>query len=123
MDIGKRLRELREARGWSQGQIERRTGLFRCYISRVECGHTAPEVRTLEKWAKALDMELYQLFFLGEGKPEQAKVAKPAMITLGKDEGRLVDLFGRMPHHERQLLLGLARQIVTPKTGRRGRKE
>ena len=104
------------------GHIEKRTGLLRCYISRIECGHNEPELATLGKWAKALDLELYQLFFSGEGKPEEPKVAKPAMVVLGKDEGRLVDLFRRMPNHERQLLLGLARMIVAPKAGRRGRK-
>ncbi|HET8921866.1 MAG TPA: helix-turn-helix transcriptional regulator [Candidatus Acidoferrum sp.] len=49
MVIGDRLRELREAKSLSQGDIEKRTGLLRCYISRVENGHTVPAVETLEK--------------------------------------------------------------------------
>jgi transcriptional regulator with XRE-family HTH domain len=42
MIIGVRLRELREQKQFSQGDIEKRTGLLRCYISRVENGHTVP---------------------------------------------------------------------------------
>jgi transcriptional regulator with XRE-family HTH domain len=69
MNIGIRLRSLRLAKAQSQGEIERRTGLLRCYLSRVENGHTLPNLETLEKWAKALDIELYQLFSEGDGKP------------------------------------------------------
>jgi transcriptional regulator with XRE-family HTH domain len=75
MDIGKRLRELRKAQGLSQGDIERSTGLLRCYLSRVECGHTIPSLATLEKWAKALDVEFYQLFFVGKGKPQAPRAS------------------------------------------------
>ena len=48
MVIGDKLKELREAKKLSQGDIEKRTGLLRCYISRVENGHTVPSVDTLE---------------------------------------------------------------------------
>ena len=54
MDIGKRLREIREAKGLSQADIEKRSGLLRSYVSRVEGGYTAPSLATLEKFAKAL---------------------------------------------------------------------
>jgi transcriptional regulator with XRE-family HTH domain len=50
MDIGNRLRSVREEKNLSQGGIEQRTGLLRCYISRVENGHTVPAIETLEKW-------------------------------------------------------------------------
>ena len=54
MIIGDRLRELREEKKLSQGDMEERTGLFRCYVSRVENGHTIPAIETLEKMARAL---------------------------------------------------------------------
>jgi hypothetical protein len=38
----------------SQGQIEEKTGLLRCYISRIENGHTVPTIETLEKLARAM---------------------------------------------------------------------
>lgn len=67
MDIGSRLRGLREVRRLTQGDLEKRSGLQRAYISRVECGHTTPALETLERWAKALDLDLYQVFYQGEG--------------------------------------------------------
>src|SRR5579863_6222062 len=64
--IGQRLRVLREEKKLSQGDIEKKTGLLRCYVSRVENGHTVPAVETLEKFARALEVPLYQLFYDGE---------------------------------------------------------
>jgi transcriptional regulator with XRE-family HTH domain len=71
MVIGERLRDLREQKKLSQGDIQNRTGLLRCYISRVENGHTIPSVETLEKMARALEVPLYQLF------TEDVQVKKP----------------------------------------------
>jgi transcriptional regulator with XRE-family HTH domain len=68
--IAERLRELREAKNLSQGDIEKRTGLLRCYVSRVENGHTVPSVETLEKMARALELPLYQLMYDGDKPPE-----------------------------------------------------
>jgi len=56
MIIGARFRELREKKKLSQGDIEKRTGLLRCYISRVENGHTVPAIETLEKMARAFEV-------------------------------------------------------------------
>src|ERR1700689_3086841 len=62
MMISERLRALRESKNMSQGDIEARTGLKRCYVSRVENGHTVPSVDTLEKFARALEVPMYRLF-------------------------------------------------------------
>src|SRR5690349_12348760 len=69
MIIGERLRELREQKKLSQGDVEHRTGLLRCYISRVENGHTVPAVQTLEKLARAFEVPMYKLFYDGEEPP------------------------------------------------------
>ena len=69
MVIGDRLKALREQRNMSQGDIEKRTGLLRCYISRVENGHTVPAIETLEKLARAMEVPMYQLFYDGERPP------------------------------------------------------
>jgi len=58
MVIGDRLKQLRDEKSLSQGDIERKTGLLRCYISRVENGHTVPAVQTLEKMARALNVPM-----------------------------------------------------------------
>jgi len=76
MVIADRLRELRESKKLSQGDIEKRTGLLRCYISRVENGHTVPAIETLEKLARALEIPLYQLFYDGEKPPELPNLPK-----------------------------------------------
>src|SRR5271163_2579341 len=76
MVIGDRLKELREQKKFSQGDIEKRTGLLRCYVSRVENGHTVPAVETLEKFARALQVPVYQLFYDGEEPPKV-----PALIS------------------------------------------
>jgi transcriptional regulator with XRE-family HTH domain len=69
---GDRLRELREQKNLSQGDIEKRTGLVRCYISRVENEHTVPAVATLERLARAFDVPMYQLFYSTKAMPAQA---------------------------------------------------
>jgi transcriptional regulator with XRE-family HTH domain len=61
-NIGTTIREYRLQRGMSQGDIEKRTGLLRCYLSRVENGHTVPSLETLQKIAGALDLQLSQFF-------------------------------------------------------------
>jgi transcriptional regulator with XRE-family HTH domain len=64
--IGDRLRAMREERKFSQGEVEKRTGLLRCNISRVEHGHTVPAVETLEKFARAFEVPMYELFYDGD---------------------------------------------------------
>src|SRR6266700_3287751 len=76
MIIGDRLRALREDKKVSQGNIEKKTGLLRCYISRVEHGHTVPAIETLEKFARALEVPMYQLFYEGEEPPKLPNLPK-----------------------------------------------
>lgn len=78
MIIGDRLRALREGKKLSQGDIEKRTGLLRCYISRVENGHTVPAIETLEKMARALEVPLYQLVYDGDKPPQPPKLRQSA---------------------------------------------
>jgi len=86
MIIGERLRELREHKKLSQGDIEKRTGLLRCYISRVENGHTVPAIETLEKLARAMEIPLYQLFYDSEEPPKVPNLPKR---TTADDLGKL----------------------------------
>src|SRR6202023_4175398 len=77
MAISDRLKALRELKELSQGDIEKRTGLLRCYISRVENGHTVPAVETLEKMARALEVPMYRLFHDGEVPASLSKLKPP----------------------------------------------
>ena len=76
MLIGDHIRAIREAKKLSQGDIEKRSGLKRAYISRVEHGHNVPSVETLEKLARALEIPLYRLFYEGEKPPKLPKLPK-----------------------------------------------
>jgi transcriptional regulator with XRE-family HTH domain len=100
MVIGDRLRTLREEKNLSQGDIEKTTGLLRCYISRVENGHTVPAIETLEKFARALGVPMYALFYDGEDPPKLPNLPNRktgddvAWGSSGK-EGRLLAQFRR----------------------------
>ena len=116
MIIGDRLRMLREQKKFSQGDIEKRTGLLRCYISRVENGHTVPAIETLEKMARALEMPLYQVLYDGD-KPPQVRVEKHSKEwgSSGKEARYLRKLsahLSNMKERDRQLILGLAQNMV-----------
>src|ERR1700675_3105532 len=117
MIIGDRLRVLREQKQFSQGEIEKRTGLLRCYVSRVENGHTVPSVETLEKFARALEVPIYQLFYEGEEAPKfqphhkRKLAADLAWGNSGKDARLLTKfrtLLGRTAEADRRLLLLMA---------------
>jgi transcriptional regulator with XRE-family HTH domain len=88
MLIGDRLRNFREAKNLSQGHIEKRTGLLRCYISRVENGHTVPAMETLEKITRALEIPLYQLFYEEQPKSPNAAKRKTAAQGLWGSSGK-----------------------------------
>jgi transcriptional regulator with XRE-family HTH domain len=94
MVIGERLKALRTSKKLSQGHIEKRTGLFRCYISRVENGGTVPSISTLEKMASALEVPMYQLFF--DGDPKTLKPAKaPAEWASSRKNAAILKKFGK----------------------------
>jgi len=95
MVIGNRLRTLREHKNMSQGDIEMRTGLLRCYISRVENGHTVPAIETLEKMARALEIPMYQLFYDGEEPPAPKLPKLPKMDSGWGSSGRDAITFGK----------------------------
>lgn len=83
MIIGERLRQIREQKNLSQGDIEHKTGLLRCYVSRVENGHTVPAIETLEKFARALEVPMYQLFYDSRSRPSyQFSRSARVMLTL-----------------------------------------
>ena len=114
MVIGDRLRELREQKNFSQGDIEKRTGLLRCYISRVENGHTVPAIETLEKLARALEIPMYQLFYDSDKPPEVPNLIKRESSddlvwgSSGKDAkflNKLRRLLGKAKEEERKLIM------------------
>ncbi len=121
MIIGDRLRALREDKKLSQGDIEKRTGLLRCYISRVENGHTVPAIETLEKMARAFEVPLYQLFYDGEEPPQVPNLLKRksseenAWGNSGKDArylNKLRRVLSKTDEENRKLVMHMAQKMA-----------
>lgn len=123
MSIGARIRKLRAKKGLSQGDIERTTGLLRCYTSRVENGHTVPSLETLERFAAALDLPLHELFYADEsGPPAPNPNARKSLEELAEDQGKdgidarfllkLKSLLGHLADPDRTMLLTMARKLA-----------
>ena len=126
MVIGDRLKTLREAKDLSQGDIEKRTGLLRCYVSRVENGHTVPSVETLGKFAGALELPLYHLMFDGDKPPAPPKSIKgSAEDSLESSRSgsllmkKMVGLLAKMDQEDRNLILFLAGRVSNKRGGKK----
>lgn len=118
MIVGERLKALRESKSLSQGDMEERTGLLRCYTSRVENGHTVPTVETLEKYASALGIPLHELFYEDQG------TAKPLHLPRGSepndaiDQGewrKFVKKLSKMSDENRKTLYFMAQKMARPR--------
>jgi transcriptional regulator with XRE-family HTH domain len=121
MIIGDRLRALREEKNLSQGDIEKRTGLVRPYISRIENNHTVPAIETLEKLARALEIPMYQLFYDGDEPPKLPNLPKrkssdeDAWGSSGKDArflNKLRRLLGKADDNDRKLVMHMAQKMA-----------
>lgn len=127
MIIGERLRALREYKALSQVDMEKRTGLFRYYISLVENGHTIPTLETLTRFARALEVPLFQVVYEEDGPyelpvlPGSTSSPEPA-VSLSKKDLRLPKqlniLFSRLRDRDRELLFALARRMLNRVTRR-----
>ena len=122
MEIGGRLRALRGEKKLSQGDIQKRSGLLRCYISRVENGYTTPTIDTLEKMARAMEVPLYRVFYDGEAPPKLSVPPRrkagdgTAWGYSGKDArvlNQFRSLLGRMDARETKLLFSMAQQMAS----------
>jgi len=120
MLIGQKLRELREARNLSQSDIQKSVGLLRNYVSRIECGHIIPGVETLEKYARVLDIPMYQLFYEGDS-PEKLKLPGEKAGKWGVTESEsaefraFVRLLARMNQRDREILVSVAHRLAIRK--------
>lgn len=127
MTIGERLRTIRKAKNLTQAEIERRTGLMWCYISRLENGHVVPGVPTLEKLARALETPLYQILYEGDNPPEARKpaVTAPRGHLFGSEAKdakflkKIVRALEKMSDKDRQMVLLMAQRMA----GRRESRE
>lgn len=109
-NIGSTIRGYRLQKGMSQGDIEKKTGLLRCYLSRVENGHTVPSLETLQKIAKSLDLQLSEFF------AEESVGREMSGLNLGEDEIRFLTQVQRysanLGDSDRRLLLAMVRKFA-----------
>ncbi len=110
-NIGSTIRDYRLQRGMSQGDIEKRTGLLRCYLSRVENGHTVPSLETLQKIAGALDLQLSQFF------AEDPVGREVSPLNLSEEQIRFLTQVQRysanLSDSDRRLLLAMVRKFAS----------
>lgn len=115
VNIGNVIRSYRAERGLSQGDIERRTGLLRCYLSRVENGHTVPSLETLAKIAEALDITLAD-FFPGSETPSE-RDAQKMLGELSEEEVRFLAEIKKysstLNEGDKRLVLALIRKMAS----------
>jgi transcriptional regulator with XRE-family HTH domain len=108
--IGSTIRTYRLQKGMSQGDIEKRTGLLRCYLSRVENGHTVPSLETLQKIAHALELQLAQFF------SDQVVSQEMSTLRLSEEEIRFLTQIqrysARLTENDRKLLLAMVRKFA-----------
>jgi len=112
MNIGETIRNYRLQKGMSQGDIEKRTGLLRCYLSRVENGHTIPSLDTLTKIATAMELPLSQ-FFSDSNHSNGSK----ALPQLSEDEVRFLSQIRRysanLNESDRKLVLAMIKKMAS----------
>lgn len=115
LNIGEIIRKLRHERSLSQGDIEKRTGLLRCYLSRVENGHTVPSLETLIKIANAFDLSLAAFFPSTDSSAAPAQ--KPLPPDMTEEEMRFLTEIRRyslrLSDQDKRLLIAMVRKMAT----------
>jgi transcriptional regulator with XRE-family HTH domain len=110
MDIGKRLHELRLAKGISVADVGASTGMPQDRIAAVEQGTETPTLDALVAWAGALGVEMHELFLSGDRShsPEQ----QDGIGTLSARERKLVRLFRSLAPADQRDLLFIGRKMA-----------
>jgi transcriptional regulator with XRE-family HTH domain len=121
MTLGERLRFLRKQKGFSLNHVEKRSGLYSSFISRIENGHSLPGLETLERLAQALEIPLYLLFYEGKNPPEPKnspgdKMPEANAWEMSRDGARFLARFrrllGDLEEKDRRFLLGTAQRMT-----------
>lgn len=126
MLIGERLQQLREERGMTRADVERSSGLLRSYVARVELGQLVPSLEALERFASALEVPLYWLFYVEESQDASVPLHPRRHTLQPREEGRpsgdesrflmkLAQMTGRRVESDPAFLLDFARQLALGK--------
>lgn len=61
-DFGEKIRTLRVKKGMSQEELADRAGVHRTYVGMIERGEKNITLKNIEKYAKALEVRISELF-------------------------------------------------------------
>jgi len=116
--LAQRLQDIRQKKGLSQSDISGRMALRKAYISRVENAEHMPPLRILQRWARVLEVPLYQFFYDGKTPLEQLRLFQLQTTTEAAANGsqdrylhKLRRVLARLSESHRKLLLEMAHTI------------
>jgi transcriptional regulator with XRE-family HTH domain len=72
--LGVRLKQMRDARGWTLDELAERSGLSKAFLSRLEAGDRQPSIAAILTLAKAYNVSIASLF-------EQPQTDDPCAIV------------------------------------------
>lgn len=91
MEVGKRIKELRKQKKWSQEELAERAGISQSALSAIERGAKQPTVETLNSICNALNISLADFF-----SAEKSELS-PALIEL-------INVASKMPENKLKLI-------------------
>ena len=115
MNLGESIKNIRQAKGLSQGEMQKRTGILRSYLSRVENGHTVPSLATLQRLASAMGVALSD-FFSANGQPVEGASAAAAAVASDPASQYLAELKTLLPQltsQQRDQLLDMVKDMAS----------
>ncbi len=111
LDLGKRVRDLRKAHGWTLEQAAGQAGLARSTLSKIENGQMSPTYEALKKLADGLKITVPQLFTppaearangrmaltrMGEGQPHPTATYEHEILAHGLTRKRMLPYRARI---------------------------
>ena len=115
MNLGEAIKNIRLAKGLSQGEMQKRTGILRSYLSRVENGHTVPSLATLQRLASAMGVALSD-FFSTNGQPADGAAAAASAPADPANQylSELKTLLPQLTSQQRDQLLDMVKDMAAP---------
>ena len=95
MNVIQKIKQLAEARGWTEYRLVKESGLSASTISNIYHRNTIPSIPTLEIICNTFGITLSQFF----GESDE--------ISLSKEQARLLDQWATIKPEQREILLKL----------------
>lgn len=118
MNLGKKIRRMRQARGLTAVELAKRARVTTAFISQLEHSHTVPSLQTLQRIAAVLGVSLTYFVLEEHLQPQVVRQWERHIIHLGQDGSRLWLLSPLPPQHLELALLELPPGAVSWSTAR-----